>query len=211
MDVRLEVFGLIYKNRIKIKNFFVDFDRHQRGIITEAQFKSAIHGLAGIPLLPTQLDELAAHYAEPDGRTNYRQFCADCDLVFTTNFLETKPLEFVPEKPVELLNTTRFVSIPHTFVATDTEEGVQAVLEELKTRVAKRRILVKPIFEDHGKGAPHSVLHMTPSRFRRGVKMFAPDLSIAKVDMLIEKFLDHDRLVNFAAFLAIIDPPPVYN
>lgn len=38
-----------------------------------------------------------------------RQFCADCDTVFTTHFLETKPLEFVPEKPTELLNTTRFV------------------------------------------------------------------------------------------------------
>lgn len=63
---------------------------------------------------------------------------------------------------------------------------------------------MKPIFEDNGKGAPRSVLHMTSSRFRRGIKMFAPDLSIAKVDMLIEKFLDHDRLVNFAAFLAII-------
>lgn len=42
---RSQVFGHIYKNRIKIKNFFVDFDRHMRGIITAEQFKSAIHGM----------------------------------------------------------------------------------------------------------------------------------------------------------------------
>lgn len=94
--------------------------------------------------------------------------------MFTTNHLETKPLEFVPEKPTELLNTTRFVtcankltngpqscalctlccaepsdrdavrcSLPHTFCPSETEEGVQAVLDELATRVAKRRILVR--------------------------------------------------------------------
>lgn len=81
------------------------------------------------------------------------------------------------------------------------------MLDELRTRVAKRRILVKPIFTDGGKGVPRSVFHMTPARFRRGVKMLAPDLSTHKVDMLIQKFEDHDRLVNFAAFLAIIGAP----
>lgn len=64
-------------------------------------------------------------------------------------------------------------------------------------------IQVKPIF-DSGKGGPHSVLHTTPSRFRRGIKMLAPDLSTQNVDILIEKFMDHDGLVNFASFLAII-------
>lgn len=38
---------------------------------------------------------------------------------------------------------TFFRSLPHTFVPSETEEGVQAVLDELKTRVAKRRILVR--------------------------------------------------------------------
>lgn len=42
-----QVFGYIYKNRLKIKNFFIDFDRHMRGIIPADQFKSALHGMAG--------------------------------------------------------------------------------------------------------------------------------------------------------------------
>lgn len=102
------MFGYIYKQRIKIKNFLVDFDRHSRGTIHAEQFKSAIHGMvrqrsgpmhqriicpsprghplirrlaffppqARIPLIPSQLDELTALYAEPDGRVNYRCLCA---------------------------------------------------------------------------------------------------------------------------------------
>ena len=34
---------------------------------------------------------------------------ADCDLVFTTPYLEKTPLENVPAKPESLLDTARFV------------------------------------------------------------------------------------------------------
>jgi len=204
--VRQEVLATVYKNRIKVKNFFLDFDRHLRGIVSDTQFKAALHGMAGIKLRPAQLDALADLYKEADGRVNYRAFVTDCDLVFTKPYLEKSPLEEVPLKPDELLFPTRFVSLPNTLLDPATEEAVSVVLEELKQRVKLRRIFVRPIFEDAGKHAPRSVMHMTASRFRRGVKAFAPATTQAQVDMLVEKFMDQDKLVNFGAFLAIIDP-----
>ena len=43
-----------------------------------------------------------------------------------------------------------------------------------------------PRAQDAGKHAPRSVMHMTASRFRRGVKAFAPATTQAQVDMLVE-------------------------
>lgn len=211
VDIKQQVLATVYKNRIKVKDFFCDYDRHVRGIITEAQFKSALTGLAGLKLNADQQNELVSHYQEADGRVNYKAFVADCDLVFTKPHLEYTPLEEVPAKPDALLNPTRFVTVPATAVSAETEEAVAALLDELRTRVKLRRILVKPIFEDAAKHAPRSVKHITASRFRRAMKMLFSDIVIPQVDLIIEKFTDEGSLVNFAAFLAYIDPPPSFD
>jgi hypothetical protein len=209
--VKQEVLAVVYKNRIKVKNFFLDFDRHLRGIVSDTQFKAVLHGMAGIKLRPAQLDALADLYKEADGRVNYRDFVTDCDLVFTKPYLEKTPLEDVPLKPDELLAPTRFVTIPGTAMDPSSELAVQEALEELKTRVKLRRIFVRPIFEDAGCHAPKSVMHMTASRFCRGIKAFAPATTQEQVDLLVAKFTDDGNLVNFGAFLAIVDPSEVFE
>ena len=40
-----QVLAVVYKNRIKVKNFFLDYDRHLRGVISDTQFKAALHGM----------------------------------------------------------------------------------------------------------------------------------------------------------------------
>ena len=77
----------------------------------------------------------------------------------------------------------------------------------LAAATASAAAQVKPVFEDAAKYAPRSVMHITASRFRRAVKMLFSDLTTAQVDDLIQKFTDEPGLVNYASFLAVVDPP----
>jgi len=203
---------MVYKHRIRLKEFFSDFDKLRCGDITQTQFKSSL-SMAGMKLTAAEMEDLVREFKKPDDcqqRVCYREFCQDIDKVFASPCLETRPLELVSSAPTDLLQPSRFGEMPPKELDDDKEELVAELLENLQYHCHIRRILVKPFFDDacRSQNSPMMVNHVTHIQFKQALKNhIAPDLVDNAVNLLIEKFDDEMGMVNYVAFASMIDPP----
>ncbi|KAJ3281298.1 hypothetical protein HDU76_008958, partial [Blyttiomyces sp. JEL0837] len=60
----------VYKDRVRLIEFFKDYDRHNCGLVTEAQFRAGLR-LSELPLDKMQINIVVDAYKEPDGRVAY--------------------------------------------------------------------------------------------------------------------------------------------
>ena len=163
----------MYKQRIRIQDFFGDFDRLRCGSITPTQFARAL-GLAGFTMTEAQYSELSDAYpsAVADRPVCYKDFCADVNGVFTKYHLEKAPLEHVEPKPASLLDTERFSAKPTRSLGTEDDERVDQILDAIAEGVRKRRVEVKPFFNDacSNQNSPMRVNHVTKQQFKQVVR-----------------------------------------
>ena len=149
---------LVYKNRIRIKEFFTDFDKLRCGNITATQFKSGL-SMAGLGLFPEELEELVAAYPSTNVEKTvcYRDFCDEVHSIFTTYCLEKTPLEQVSAEPACRLDSLRYATLPGKSITGKTitgktidiaEDKLSEVLEKIAANCFIQRILVKPFFDD---------------------------------------------------------------
>ena len=77
------------QQRIRIGEFFRDFDKLRSGFITEAQFRIGLN-MAKIVLSSHEFDHLVSHFQAPkEGKhVKWREFCDAVDEVFTKKGLE---------------------------------------------------------------------------------------------------------------------------
>merc|ERR1719473_620340 len=206
----------VYKNRIRLKEFFADYDNLRCGFITPGQFKSGF-SVAGLPMTFADLDALAEAYAAVSPvvgslvMVNYRQFCQDIDMAFTTPFLEKTPEMDVAAEPNSLLDKERF---NRSTKVIDEEDTVVSILAYVAKTVKSKSILVKPFFDDacRSKNSECKVNHVTGPQFRQVIDAkLKLELSNYEKKLLCEKFGDPETgMVNYAAFARTVDPSPVF-
>lgn len=83
--------------RIRIKEFFRDFDVLRKGFVSEEQFKRVLH-MSDLQLSESEINTLLSHYKIDNifnGRVRYADFCDAIDNVFTTKNIEKDPLATV--------------------------------------------------------------------------------------------------------------------
>ena len=128
----------MYKQRIRIQDFFADFDKLRCGGVTAAQFASAL-SMAGFNLAAAEYAELASAYPcdVPDKPVAWKAFCADVNLVFSKANLEKNPLEEVALEPENILDPTRFSVRPNNdgSLGGGGDEALDALLERTATRL----------------------------------------------------------------------------
>lgn len=56
---------MVYKNRIRLREFFVDYDKLRTGYVTEGQFMSGLTS-AGLKLSAREMKALADKYKDPE-------------------------------------------------------------------------------------------------------------------------------------------------
>ena len=88
--------GVVMK-RIRINEFFRDFDKLRKGKCTKPQFKSVLSTL-GFDLTDEEYDFLVDKYETPDNMVQYSDFVNSIDAAFTTKGIERNPTYKV--KPV---------------------------------------------------------------------------------------------------------------
>jgi len=201
----------VYKCRIRIKEFFTDFDKLRSGFISQAQFKAGLD-MAGFRLNATELEHLAQHYCnleDPQLRVCYRTFVEDVDSVFGKKNLEKTPKEEVHREPTGLVDYERFTGMPQKFIGDEKETKLYHILENIAYNCRTKRITVKPFFDDASRAMKKMVNHVTPIQFTQALKCHvAPYLSPVEVEILTEKF-SKDDIVNYVAFATFVDPPPL--
>jgi hypothetical protein len=110
--------------RVRIEEFFRDFDKLRKGKVTVNQFKSIV-SLLNFRLTEVELDALAAKYVTDDKQFNYFDFCKNINQAFTIKGIDKNPTIMV--KPVTKEDT---ILARRKFLETTPEEeaGVQEVI-----------------------------------------------------------------------------------
>lgn len=191
-DVEKRIQAVILRDRIRIREFFHDFDHLRKGTVGEAGFRSAINGL-NLILDEREVTALIAKYrVAASGLVDYRSFCANIDKVF-----------FDAGEAAATAQKARSEGI-------FSEEEKALLFETISTvqeTVKANRILLKPSFQDFDRTR---CLHVSTAQFSRVLKQLALLPSDENILALLHRFyLDRNnaREVNYVRFCADVDKP----
>lgn len=205
---------VVYKQRIRVKDWIQDFDKLRSGFVHPNHFLSALSGAKlDKELTPAELQVIADAYTVQRSPSlimvDYKTFLDDLNLVFTTPHLEKTPLADVSSDPAELLDRTRYQCSSR--VLDEGEEVCDEILNRLKDIISKRGTPVKPFFDDAAASDNSAKLfgHVTLPQFRQCLSTKL-DLEITEEEaqLLHKKFHNEDKteLMNYVAFSNMIDP-----
>ena len=73
----------IVMKRVRVEEFFLDFDKLRKGHVTKTQFES-IMSMLNFNLTAKEYDSLYGKYKTADAKFNYVDFCACINAAFTS-------------------------------------------------------------------------------------------------------------------------------
>eukprot|EP00842_Homolaphlyctis_polyrhiza_P004257 jgi/Hompol1/4832/HPOL_001849-RA len=182
----------VYKNRVRLIEFFRDYDRHNCGLVTEPQFQAGVR-LASLPLENSDVGILLAQYQDESGRVNYRRFCTSIDT-------ERDPL-------LEVKAPYRDWLMQSTNELTPSEEARCAqIIARFQAIMKQRRLLLAPFFKDFDKYLGN-MGRVTRSHFSRLLSTNNLSVSDDDLHILFKKYEDRMQgKVNYMEFIRNIDP-----
>ena len=118
-DVIRRVQAEVALKRIRIREFFLDFDGLRKNIVTGLQFKRILSNL-NIYLTDSEFEEVLKIY-NVDGvnsreqRLKWMDFCEDVDVIFTKKGIDKDPVYRVPQIDRTIIEPIK--SVPVAFTA----------------------------------------------------------------------------------------------
>jgi len=188
--------------RVRIEEFFFDYDKLRRGKVTKSQFESIL-SMLNFSLSKQEFDSLSAKYKsdDPEYLIRYKDFCLAINTAFTKYGIQQDPLVRVP--PVTVENT-----VPARRKYLDFEEGEMATLEsilnEYRRAIQIRRILLKPMFQDFD---ITRCQHVTKHQFLRTLEVLGVSATKEVLNVLLKAYMDRGNVgeVNYFDFCNDID------
>lgn len=184
--------------RVRVSEFFRDFDKLRHGYIRRHQFEQGISAM-GFSFDQGDLANLCHHYCKPNSMgqdINWTRFCDDVDKVFTEKDLERKPT-----KRVQPLRDPREIKPVGKRLSPELERLVDNILHQLHVQAERRRIMLKPCFTDFDK---HHTGHVSRTQFRQclGFLNFMNfTLTEPEIEACLAKYTNADGQFNYLTFL----------
>ncbi|XP_074647534.1 uncharacterized protein LOC141903328 [Tubulanus polymorphus] len=198
-------------NRLRVSEFFEDFDQLRSGLISITRFRRGL-SLLGLDklghhdLTRKQFDLLCKHYncpSKPD-QVYWNKFLVDVESVFTQPNLEKNPCHVVPAQ--EIFRVPKPGTVDWRNASADHKDLFDQTMHRLKQRAAERRVLAKPVFQDFDK---HNNGYVTRQQFCQCLTMLELHTNAAEMAALEAKFCN-DTGFNYLRFLNELEPkePP---
>jgi hypothetical protein len=132
--------------RVRIEEFFFDFDKLRRGKVTKTQFESIL-SMLNFNFTKEEFTQMAEKYRtnDPEFLINYKAFCHSINSAFTTYGIQKDPL--APVLPVTVDNTT-LARRKYLAMTQDECDCINQILKEYRSAVVIKRIHLKPMFQD---------------------------------------------------------------
>lgn len=86
LDVEKRLQATVVMKRVRIEEFFLDFDKLRRGKVTKNQFEQIL-SMLNFNLTKEEFNQLTEKYKtpnDPEYMVNYKDFCATINAAFTT-------------------------------------------------------------------------------------------------------------------------------
>jgi len=145
-DVEQRLQALVVMKRVRIEEFFFDFDKLRKGKVSKTQFESIL-SMLNIHLTFEEQDSLFQKYKtnDPLPTFNYHEFCKSINSAFTTYGIQKDPK--APVAPVTVDNTVP-ARRKYLEISEEEAQAIDAILQEYRAAVRIKRIHLKPMFQD---------------------------------------------------------------
>ena len=130
----------VFRGRVRLHEFFADFDPLRSGLITEAKFRTALDA-SGLRLNDPEMANLTLHYAEDPSveqkRVRYKELLADVDVVFNTTGMEVNPYATSTDFTPQVAPTPRTLSPRRASARRHGPSSVPACLTRCRRSLAR--------------------------------------------------------------------------
>ncbi|CAH1971344.1 unnamed protein product [Acanthoscelides obtectus] len=215
MEHLLTIMSLIQdhvsRNRLRVCEFFKDFDVLNCGRITVSQFNRGLDALAlsgkqRFFLAIPDVEAVVNQYRDPCDPTRvcWKTFEDDVNHVFTTHELEKAPSLVVDPPPKEVRDLPKLGGKNWQTVNPSMRALCEEAVDKVKQKIIHRRILLKPVFRDFDK---HNNGHVSRNQMRQALHSNGILLSDEELFALEERF-NNDMGFNYFWFLKDVEPKP---
>jgi len=182
--------------RVRIEEFFRDFDKLRKGRVTRNQFKSILSSM-NFTLTNDEFKALAKKYetTDPERFFRYTDFCANINRAFTLTGIDKNPTTRVA--PVTQGDT---LLARRKYLAGDqNQQEIEEILEEYRTAIKNKRIHLKPVFQDFDITRNG---HVTKDQFLRTLDLLRITAPQHIVQMVLRRYMDKGNVdeVNYVDF-----------
>ena len=201
-DIEDRLRASVVERRVRVEEYFRDFDKLRKGRVTRSQFKSILSQL-NFNLTDDEFEAIANKYSttDPERFFKYTEFVASINKAFTITGIDKAPTTVVA--PVTQNDT---LLARRKYLSTDPQlrSAVDQVLDQYKQAVKTMRIHLKPVFQDFDITKNG---HVTKAQFLRvldRLRIFAPEHVLQG---LLKRYMDMGNIdeVNYVDFCEDVD------
>lgn len=191
-DVLARIRAKCSQQRIRISEFFRDFDRLRSGYITAAQFRIGLT-MSKVPVSQSEFQMLCEYYKAPkEGEhVKWREFSDNVDEVFTT-----KGLEKNLDASVGMARTT--TTYGRRQATGEEQEICQSVVDAFREVIRKNRLDAKSFFQDHDR---HRSFKVTPKIFRQVLNTLGFQIDEQQVNAVALVYGNEEGHIKYDEFL----------
>lgn len=180
-------------NRIRLNEFFEDFDTLRKGTCTKAKFRTALD-MANLNLRSEEYDVLENYYAVPEenDKVYYKNLVEEVETVFTIKGLEKDPLL----RPTEFL-IPDFLN-PEKRLTHDENVFLDQTMRKLAILERKYRVMPKSFFKDADKA---NIGIIPSSKFASFLSFLRLNVNEKEMNILIKRFSGKNMIeINYYEF-----------
>eukprot|EP00929_Paragymnodinium_shiwhaense_P029815 TRINITY_DN17013_c0_g3_i1.p1 TRINITY_DN17013_c0_g3~~TRINITY_DN17013_c0_g3_i1.p1 ORF type:complete len:529 (+),score=137.72 TRINITY_DN17013_c0_g3_i1:103-1587(+) len=194
----------VIEKRMRLYEHFQDYDPLRKGYCTVGQVKAVFTLLnIGREINKFEFDKLIYAFMREDGLFCYADFCAEVDAGFTRPNLEREPRTVITMPDATSTSPARRNTIK---LHEQRRREALYIEEQVRSKVRKHRILLKPMFVDMDRAKRGFV---TRNQFMRVMGNLGFELSELEVGMLAGIYCNNGNHLdfNYVDFLHAVDPP----
>ena len=201
-DVEDRIRACVVMKRVRIEEFFQDFDKLRKGRVTRTQFKAILSSM-NFTLTDDEFEFLATKYQtnDPERFFKYTAFVANINKAFTTTGIDK-----APETRVAAVTQNDTLLARRKYLTNDPAqmERIDDLLEEYRTAVKNKRIHLKPVFQDFDITKNG---HVTKAQFLRVLDLLKITAPQQDMQMLLRRYMDKGNVdeVNYVDFTEDVD------
>lgn len=203
-DIETRLQAAIVMKRVRIEEFFHDFDKLRKGKVTKHQFQSIL-SMMNFNLSREEFDALALRYKtnDPEVMFCYKDFVANINSAFTTYGIQKMPLTKVA--PVTVDNTVP-ARRKYLEMTPEQQETISSVLKEYAKAIQIRRFNIKQMCQDFDITKNN---HITKHQFLRILTQLGLSTNQETLNLLLRFYCDKGNVdeVNYFDFCNDIDSP----
>lgn len=201
-DVLERLKAMTVMKRIRITEFFYDFDKLRKGVVTKDQFRRIL-SMMGYNLTSNEYDALESKYLDKDGFMAYTKFCDDIDLAFTMKGIDKNPTAVV--KPIEVTDTLK-ARRKRVELDEASKNKLFEILQMTAKLVQTQRFHMKPFFQAFDTTQCGFVSKWQFSRVLAQVGLKPTEETM---NLLLKYYMNKGNLdeVNYVDFINDVDRP----